>query len=444
MDLFTPNPLNALILPAWDSQAVDITWRHSGATGVIGFHVWRAQGAPSNFVKITQTPLQTFFFRDTTRILPVVEEPTKWVSAPDSSTGIIAIRAKNNPLVRGILDVENKPILASTPDVQVINIATGLPYQLEKVEPNSGLIVFGNRRIVNDTFDQMTDPDKPTELANIKLSYFYIDRFTDSSFGRDLYYKVTEVFSDGHEGQLQDYPFISNLDLDPADMFWREAMRRNRFIFEQVGEPAYVLLRKSTGKFCSCVDVDVQKSRTDCTQCWGVGFDGGYDGPYPFTFTPPNYAGQIKQGPEGRFKVRSGQSFIGPTPIINSGDLIFRFNGERLVILDVERTSVRGTTLQQTYTADLLRPADYRNRIQITNKNYPVIKISSNLPAPPSASNSFGDPIPANISLQEGVTSLVISDPTKDITKSENGHPETDLRSNTIPSITPEFENWSF
>ena len=442
MDVFTPNPLKVQILPAYDSQAVDLTWRRTAA---VGYNVWRAQGAPSNFVKITPTPLNVTFFRDTTKVSPVVEVPLRWESPPDSATGVVAIRVRNTPLVKPDLDRANKPILGSISDVRVVDTTNpGGPFQLEKVEPQTGLIVFGTQAVLGDNFDRWKAVYAPTSLAHLQVSYFYVERFTDSTFGRDLYYKVTEVFADGSEGFPADYPFVSNLDLDPADMFWREAMRRNRFIFEQVGEPAYIILRKTTGKLCSCVDPDTIKPRADCLDCWGVGYQGGYDGPYPLTFTPPNYAGQIKQGPEGRFKTRSGQSFIGPTPIVNSGDIIFRFNGERLVILDVERTSVRGTTLQQTYTAELIRQADFRNRIQVTNGNYPTLLISSNQPVLINSSNSFEDPIPSTISLQEGASSLMISDPTQDITKSENLIPGEDLRTNTKPSISPVFENWSF
>jgi hypothetical protein len=287
------------------------------------------------------------------------------------------------------------------------------------------------------------DVPTPTDL-NIQVDYFYVDRFTDSSFGRDLFYKVTEVFEDGSEGSLEDYPAVSNQNLDPADILWREAMRRNRFIFEQVGEPAFVLLRRTTGKICKCVDTDTFKPRMNCLACWGVGYEGGYDGPYPLTFTPPNAVSQVKQGPDGRFRQRSAQGFIGPSPVLSSGDIVFRFNGEKLVILDIERTSVRGTTLQQTYTAELLKPSDFRNAIKITNPNYPLLAISTNYPAPRNADHAFEDPIPPTISLQEGVSTTMISDPEQDITKPETVHPEEDLRTNTVPSKSPVFENWSF
>lgn len=444
MDIFTPNPLSLQLIPAWDSQAVDLVWKVSKDPLVVGYHVWRAQNAPSNFVKITDIPLQTPFFRDVTRILPATDVPTQWVSPPNSGNGVIAVRASKVPLVRPSLDSANKPMLASAMDVRVFEAGSpGSPYQIERVDPHSGLIMFGSRSILNESCDFREAVPTPVSLGELTINYFYVDRFTDSMFGRDLYYKVVEVFADGSEGDLSAYPPISNLSLDPGDIFWREAMRRNRFIFEQVGEPAYVLLRKSTGKLCSCVDTDTLKPRTTCMACWGVGYEGGYDGPYPITFTPPNAASHTKQGPDGRFKTRSAQSFIGPSPILSSGDLLFRFTGERLVVLDVERTSVRGTTLQQTYTADLINPADFRNKIQITNKNYPIIAISTDRPAPRNTDNSFEDPIPANISLLEGVSSIEVSDPALDSTQIENQIPGN-LRENTLPSVSPVFENWSF
>lgn len=444
MDVFTPNPLSAMLVPAFDSQAVDLVWKIGPAKGVVGYHIWRAQGAPSNFIRITEDPLQTTFFRDITRIIPISETPAQWVSSPSSSDRVVAIRTRNTPLAGPKLDRANKPLLASSQDVRVTSSSNpGHPFQIERVDANSGLIVFGNKDIVNDTYDHYVTPDLPIDLASLVVEYFYIDRFTDSTFSKDLYYVITEVFEDGSEGDLKSYPAISNLNLDPADIFWREAMRRNRFIFEQVGEPAYVILRKTTGKHCSCVDTDTMKPRTTCMACWGVGYEGGYDGPYPITFTPPNAASQVKQGPEGRVKTRAAQSFIGPTPILSSGDIIFRFTGERLVVLDVERTTIRGTTLQQSYNAELLKPSDYRNKIQVTNRNYPIISISTDTPAFRNTDISFEDPIPTTISLHEGVSSVEISDPAEDITKIQTTLPGN-IRTNTQPSISPVFENWNF
>jgi hypothetical protein len=304
---------------------------------------------------------------------------------------------------------------------------------------------------------------KPTSLENLEVSYFSVERFTDSTFGRDLFYKVVEVFDDGTEGLLDAYPSISNQELDPLDVYWREAVRKNRFIFEQVGEVAYVLLRKTSGFLCSCVDPDTMKSRSDCHRCWGVGYEGGYDGPYPIKFTPPNSVTKVKQGPDGKFKSRSAQSYIGPSPILNSGDLIYRFNGERLVILDVDKTTVRGTSLQQTYTTEILRPADFRHRISITNPNYPLLVVASmNLGRPIGPLDATGesviplgieenptkvfnaltpvDPIPANISLREGVSIHEVSDPEQDSTKPQHSD---DRRTNTQSSTSPVFENWN-
>jgi len=444
MDIFTPNPLHCQLIPSWDSQAVDLVWKESGKPKVVGYHVWRAQGAPSNFEQITVTPLQTNFFRDITQVIQITEKPHQWVSPPDSSTGIIAIRATNTPLVKDVLDRANKPILASIHDVIVTyDDFPETPFQLQSVDPTSGLIVFKRAVVLSESMDLWVRVDEPNELPSLNLSYFSIKRFTDSTFGKDLFYKIVEVFEDGSQGSLELYPTVSNQDLDPADIWWREAMRRNRFIFEQVGEMAHVILRKTTGKLCPCVDPETIKARTECPTCWGVGYVGGYDGPYPITFTPPNATGQVKQGPDGRVKSRIAQSFIGPTPILNSGDILFRFNGERLVINDVERTSVRGTSLQQTYNTELLRPSDYRYGIQITNQNYPTLLISTNLPALANKDHSFGDFIPQNISLSEGISTDIISDPTLDVTKPESLHPE-DMRKNTEPSNSPVFQNWSF
>ena len=443
MDIFTSNPLSVQLVPSWDYHVADITWKPSTSRGVVGYHVWRAINAPSNFTKLTSEPLQVTFFRDLSKVSLKMETPRSWVSPPDSACGVIAIRTSQTPICKAELSKDCKPILAGKLDLRVSNKESGEIFQIERVEPHSGLIEFGSRQIVSDDYTHFSQVKTPTKLEDLQIEYFSLDRSTDSTLGRPLYYKVTEVFTDGSESPLDQSPAISNMDLDPANVYWREAMRRNRFIFEQAGELAYVLLRRVTGKVCSCVDKDTFKPRTTCRVCWGVGFEGGYDGPYPFTMTPPNALSSVKQGPDGRLRARSAQGFIGPSPRLSSGDLIFRFNGERLLILDVDATSVNGSTLQQTYTAELLRSSDYRLGISITNASYPTFSISSNLPTSLSAKSSFDDTVPSTISLQEGVSTVQISDPVLDVTKVQSKHPE-DIRTNTVPSIAPVFENWSF
>ena len=231
-DIFTPNPLSLQVLPSWDSQAVDLVWKKGSTPKVVGYNVYRAQGAPSNFKLITEQPLQTTFFRDTTRLVPMSETPSQWVSPPDASIQLTAIRTKKTPISRSVLDNYNKPVLANNQDVQVVNSETNYTYQIQRVDPNNGLIVFGNQPLVAESMDRLEDVQLPKDLSKLVVSYFYVDRFTDSTFGKDLFYIVTEVFSDGSEGALTNYPPISNLELDPADIYWREGMRRNRFIFE--------------------------------------------------------------------------------------------------------------------------------------------------------------------------------------------------------------------
>lgn len=436
-DVFTKNPIRLQLVPSWDSQSVDLLWKAS-SPDTTGFNVYRAQGVASNFQLITPVPINVGFFKDATKITTRVETPTKWVEDPDSATGTRAIRCSKTPMVRASLDDAGRPVLATPSDI-VVTTKNGTVLKLENVQPHSGLIIISREWTVNESYDYWNPPASvPSDVSTLTVKYNYVDRFTDSSFGRDLYYKVTEL-SEAGETPLDEAATVSNLDLNPISSVWLEAITKTRFIFDTVGEPAYVLLKKTNGQLCTCVDPNTVRARVNCKACYGVGYKGGYDGPYPITFTPPNAATSVKQGPDGKKRSRTAQSFLGPTPILNSEDIIIRFNGERLVVTEVERTSIAGSTLQQSYTTEIITTADPRYFIPLVNPNYPAYMMTPE--TSPIKRPAPVDPTPSTSSLQEGVTTVEIADPEQDISKDYLSETE-DMRTNTTPSKSRSFENW--
>jgi hypothetical protein len=70
---------------------------------------------------------------------------------------------------------------------------------------------------------------------------------------------------------------------------------------------------------------------------------------------------------------RASRSYMGPTPIVQDGDLVIRRNGERLAISTVTYKMPRGVILQQDFDVELLPPGDTRYLIPLAMPQQPII-----------------------------------------------------------------------
>jgi hypothetical protein len=166
---------------------------------------------------------------------------------------------------------------------------------------------------------------------------------------------------------------VDNLQVDRMDYMQREMVRRNQWLFEQVGEPAYLMFRRRAGQTCGCTSTETGSPRTRCEVCFETGIVGGYYGPYDFLLIDPDTAAQ-RTLDEGGVKVeRASRSYLGPTPIVQDGDLVVRRNGERMVISNVTYKTPRGVLLQQDFDLQLLTGGDTRYLIPIASPATPVL-----------------------------------------------------------------------
>jgi hypothetical protein len=152
-------------------------------------------------------------------------------------------------------------------------------------------------------------------------------------------------------------------------------VRRNEWVFEQIGEPAYILFRKTRGEICGCrgAETGLGAPRSGCPICFEVGIVGGYYGPYDITYVPPDSALTRELDEGGGIKAtRESRSYLTNTPIVQDGDLIVRRNSDRLVVAGVIYKSPRGILLQQDFTTQLLTPGDTRYLIPL-NTGLPTL-----------------------------------------------------------------------
>lgn len=171
-----------------------------------------------------------------------------------------------------------------------------------------------------------------------------------------------------HQPGIPGSKIVNTQEVDEIDYMYAAMVSRNEWLFEQVGEPAYVMFRKTRGELCGCrgAETGLGAPRTGCPICFEVGIVGGYYGPYDIIFVPPDSAitRELDEG-GGTKATRESRGYLTRTPIVQDGDLLIRRTGDRMVIHGVIYKSPRGILLQQDFTTQLLPWGDTRYLIPI-------------------------------------------------------------------------------
>lgn len=361
---------NLLVLNSSYTGSRDLFWVESTVSGVVGYNVYRAFDYPTNWSKLNFDPHPGHFYRDVTSLQTVthVVKDSDWVSL--GNDGQFVIKLPESPIWSEV--VKGRPSVACHPyDVRVT--VDGSPISVGRVEGQESLIYFevltmkkggSHQETKAHPFQRNIFPTQKVEVQYKKLVN-HVDIYL---FGTRTFYTVVPVLDGGHElhapGALGT-EIKNTFEIDQMDYMLAEMVRRNAFIFEQAGEPASLLIRRTKGTPCGCA-VANGEPRTGCKSCYETGIVGGYYGPYEMLFIDPDSAA-VRTINEGGVKVeRDSRSYLGPTPVVQNGDLIIRRNGERLEIHSVVYKSPRGVLVQQDFDVSLLPPKDTRYLVPLT------------------------------------------------------------------------------
>lgn len=223
-------------------------------------------------------------------------------------------------------------------------------------------------------------------VTTFKVTYNQLTNFVDiyTNMVR-TYYTVVPVGASGdlHAPGAAGSEIVNTQTIERLNYMLKEQIRRNAWLFERVGEPAFIMFRMSRGTACGCVGDGVGEPRHGCPVCYETGWVGGYYGPFDIVYIPPDTATNTTIEEGGRKVERISKSYLGPTPIIQNGDLIIRRNGERLIVFDMNYTQPQGAIAQQEFNVKLLNPKDTRYLIPVIAGN----------PYPPTLYN----PLQANV-----------------------------------------------
>jgi hypothetical protein len=364
--------LNLLVLNSSYVGSRDLWWTED-PQATKGYNIYRAFDYPVNWVKLNATPWLGHFYRDQTSLEEVsyTVQPMDWLERGEF--GKWGFRLPDIPYAEV---VKGRPEVAVNPDdVQVfIDGKQTRPAMVTGIDQSVWLRM--DRELAIDKPVVAAYPLVPdmTGVTGVKVIYRRLYNYVDiyTSLVR-TYYTVVPVGDTGelHSPGAFGTPVRNTMELDSLTWEFRPMVERNQWLFEQVGEPAYLMFRKTRGKVCGCA-IRQGKGRTSCPICFETGIVGGYYGPYDFVYVPPDSAIQVELNEGGQKVTRSSRSYLGPTPIVQAGDLIIRRNSERLVIANVIYKSPRDIILQQDFDTQLLPPGDTRYLIPV-NTGLPTI-----------------------------------------------------------------------
>lgn len=357
-------PISSLLILTGAVPGIkDLSWDHA-PEAVLGYMPYRAENRYGPWTALSATPVPGERFRDATALQDVTYtvQPQDW-----TDRGVYeywAFRIPAAPLYGKI--VGGRALLASLPEDVSLTV-DGQPVPAARVDGADGTIWMFRGATLQGQADPVTRLyGDLTDASVVVVTYKRLANFVDITPEARAYYTVVPIRADGTEAHLPGAAGViaNSLEVDKMDFMQAEKVRRNAWMFEMSGEPAHLLIRRSKGVPCGCA-TSAGGPRTGCPSCFETGIVGGYYGPYDFLFIDPDAATTTETNEGGRKVTRQSRSYLGPVPLIQSGDMIVRKNGERLVIASPVYKSPRGVLLQQDFDVSLLPSGDVRYRVPL-------------------------------------------------------------------------------
>ena len=379
---------NLLVLNSSYVGSHDVWWAEDDEA-VKGYNVYRAFDYPANWQRLNPAPWAGHFYRDMSSLAQVTYTVQPQDFVEHGELGRWAFRIPDIPYAT--VDAARVVVSNSPDDVSVTVSVSGNPaidgqtFRPIKVEGFDRAVymqmdnTLAEGGAVSDTALVSDGDVSVADCIAVTLwqcTYKKLNNFVDiyTSLNR-VYYTVVPVGADGrdcHPPGAKGSVVKNTQEVDQIDWVYEEMVRRNQYLFETTGEPAYLMFRKWRGTPCGCL-TGTQQPKTGCKSCFETGFVGGYIGPYDFLFVPPDSA-LVRELDEGGIKTtRDSRSYLTRTPIVQNGDLVIRRNGDRMVVNNVVYKMPRGIILQQDFTVSLLPPGDTRYLIPVVNTGLPTI-----------------------------------------------------------------------
>lgn len=380
-------PQNGTVTSAYQPGILDIHWDNpamlagNAAYTVVGVNIYRSDVSDRGpFYRINQLPVGGTFYRDQTENILISREVVDWNSAwvfkadaPNDRRWVF--RTKYPIYKKTPYAPFQKPTAADNPTDITLYI-DGVEVPVDEVFGPSGQVTLINVNSFDVTTERFVQVPLPTETSVVEVSYYTNRNRVRSGLDANIHYRLTTVaLSDtdptGYvESDLSWCPPISTTSVEALDYIWREAIRRNQWILQQGGERVKIFIRRQSGVPCTCgMDPKTREFNGQpsnrCSQCFGTGFVGGYEGPFEAIIAPDDSERRIAQLSQGRRKEHTYEVFMGPSPVVTQRDIVVKQTNERYSIGPSRRPSNRGNLLQQHFNISYLDEGDIRYKIPI-------------------------------------------------------------------------------
>jgi len=389
---------NLLLIDSGLVGSHDLWWADSH-DATKGYNIYRAFDHPSNWVKLNASPWRGHFYRDMTTLVQTTYDvqPSDFIEKGEVGQWVIRLPEVPYATVQtGRVTVSNSP-----DDVQVITDGVvRRPTSVNSFDRTVTMLIDNTLKpggAVSDTAQAHTDNVSVTDYNGVKtwqVVFNKLSNYVDIYTGLNrCYYTVVPVGDTGelHKPGAPGTDIRNTQEIDKIDWVYEEMVRRNEYLFQTTGEPALCFFRMWRGERCGCV-FGSEQPKTGCPVCFETGFVGGYVGPFDFLFVPPDSAINRILDEGGIKTTRTSRSYMTRTPIVQSGDLILRANGDIMVISDVVYKMPRGIILQQDFTVELLSPGDtrYLAASAMIRRNYNSLPTLYNPVVRPDPKNGTG------------------------------------------------------
>jgi len=371
-------PLNIMCSSGFERHITDLRWTSPSEIpantkfNIVGVNVYRSFDSEYGpYDRLNALPIGTDFFRDRLLVRVAMNE--------NVSNAFVA-RGNTDPNGQWIFQVKHKPIVIDTssahsPNITNLNVhvtINGRQAFVRSINVPTGEVEISR----NATFDVAAQVQTPAVLPQspndvVLATYRYrLQREIPSDLDQKTYYRVTTVAVDKDTGVLLETPLhkaaeANNRMIEQLDWIWREAIRRNRFMLGQGGEPVKLFKQKLVGPKCGCYDYSRKQPDVTCLVCYGTSIIGGYDGPYDIIIAPEDGERAIKQDFRGRSVAHPYDTWTGPSPLLTQRDFFVKLNGDRYGIGPVRMPSNRGMQLQQFFTTSHLDIPDIRYSVPV-------------------------------------------------------------------------------
>lgn len=120
------------------------------------------------------------------------------------------------------------------------------------------------------------------ETAAIQKYPYYQNYYIYQGGDLKKYYKISWISLSGVESAKSNAANYMRPSITDSPILgiryilaWR--MRNDAILLDRNGEYCNLFLRKTSGKHCTCYNEEVGSGRYDCEDCYGTGYEDGYD-----------------------------------------------------------------------------------------------------------------------------------------------------------------------